>query len=171
MISWCPPQGSSSSAERGVCPNWSRYDFEGFFLRFRTWPPSMTMSLSYCRPSTSMDPNRSSRACIFPPPVADCFSEYRSSISAECAVTAHRRATPLHAELEGQLGYLAVSVEAIGLQSVVRQHIHGFANDERPVDGAVGFGSPKAAKLLEAIRVGSQQHQTAERSLPAVVTL
>ena len=66
MISWSPPQGSSSSADRGVCPNWSRYDFEGFFLRFRTWPPSMTMSLSYCRPSTSMDPNRSSRACIFP---------------------------------------------------------------------------------------------------------
>jgi hypothetical protein len=59
-----PPQGSFSSADKGVCPNSSRYGFEGFFFRSCTRPPSMTMSWTYSRPSTSMDPNRSSRTCI-----------------------------------------------------------------------------------------------------------
>src|SRR4249920_3807559 len=68
MISRRPPHGSSSSADSGVWPNSSRYGFDGFFFRFRTRPPSMTTSLSYFRPSTSMDPNRSSRACMPSPP-------------------------------------------------------------------------------------------------------
>ena len=50
MISRPPPQGGSSSADTGVCPNSSRYGFDGFFFRFRTRPPSMMMSLSYSRP-------------------------------------------------------------------------------------------------------------------------
>jgi uncharacterized membrane protein len=58
---------------------------------------------------------------------------------------------PLHADLEGQLVYLAVSVEAVGLQSLVRQHVHGVANDERTVDCAEALASRKAAELLEAV--------------------
>ena len=34
MISLLPPQGRSSSADNGVCPNSSRYRFDGFFFRF-----------------------------------------------------------------------------------------------------------------------------------------
>lgn len=40
------PQGTSSSADSGVCPNSRPYGFEGFLLRFRTRPPPMTMSWS-----------------------------------------------------------------------------------------------------------------------------
>src|SRR6476620_4507124 len=72
MINRRPPHGSSSSAESGVCPNLSRYGFEGFLLRLRTTPRSMTMSCSYARPSTSIDPNPQSRTSItylpYPPP-------------------------------------------------------------------------------------------------------
>jgi hypothetical protein len=50
MISRPPPQASSSSADRGVCPNSPRYGFDGFYLRFRTRPPSMSLSFWYCRP-------------------------------------------------------------------------------------------------------------------------
>ena len=64
MINRGPPHGSSSSAESGVCPNLSRYGFEGFLLRLRTAPRSMTMSCSYVRPSTSIDPNPRSRTSI-----------------------------------------------------------------------------------------------------------
>ena len=46
IIKRCPPQGISSLAESGVCPNLSRYGFEGFLLRLRTAPRSMTMSCS-----------------------------------------------------------------------------------------------------------------------------
>jgi hypothetical protein len=33
-------------SRHGVCPNSERYGLEGFLLRFRTRPPSMTMSCS-----------------------------------------------------------------------------------------------------------------------------
>ena len=59
--------GSSSSAESGVCPNLSRYGFEGFLLRLRTVPRSMTTSCSYACPSTSIDPNPRSRTSITTP--------------------------------------------------------------------------------------------------------
>jgi hypothetical protein len=35
----------------------------------------------------------------------------------------------LHADLEGQLVDFAVSVKAVGLKSVVREHVHTVAND------------------------------------------
>ena len=62
----------------------------------------------------------------------------------------------MKASLEDQLVDLAVSVEAVGLKSAVRQHINGVANDQGAVDSAVGLGGSKAAELLESIRVGSQ---------------
>ena len=58
--------------------------------------------------------------------------------------------------LEDQLVDLTVSVEAVGLKSVVREHVDGVANDQRTIDGAVGLGGCKAADLGESIRVGSQ---------------
>ena len=64
MINRDPPQGSSSSAESGVCPNLSRYGFEAFLLRLLTAPRSMTMSCSYVRPSTSIDRNPRNRTSI-----------------------------------------------------------------------------------------------------------
>ena len=64
MIKRGPPQGISSSAESGVWPNLSRYGFEGFLLRLRTTPRSMTMSCPYVRPSTSIDPNPRNRTSI-----------------------------------------------------------------------------------------------------------
>jgi hypothetical protein len=44
----CRPHfhGISSAIEKGVCPNWFRYFFEGFFFRLRTLPRSMTTSCS-----------------------------------------------------------------------------------------------------------------------------
>src|ERR1700745_1129065 len=72
LINLGPPHGRSSSVESGVCPNLARYGLEGFLLRLRTAPRSMTMSCSYARPSTSIDPNPINRTSItchpYPPP-------------------------------------------------------------------------------------------------------
>ena len=39
-------QGISSSMDSGVCPKASRNFLDGFFLRLRTWPRSITTSCS-----------------------------------------------------------------------------------------------------------------------------
>src|SRR6058998_2057761 len=49
-------QGISSSTESGVCPNSSRNFFDGFFLRLRTSPRSITTSCSYVTPSIRIVP-------------------------------------------------------------------------------------------------------------------
>src|SRR5688572_30528658 len=73
--------------------------------------------------------------------------------------------------LEDQFVDLPVSIEAVGLQGVVRKYVDGVANHQRTADAAVGPGGCKAAELGESIRVGSQQHQTAERSTPSLVAI
>src|SRR5215469_10064483 len=50
-------QGSFSSMESGVCPNSPRNCLEGFFLRLRTCPRSITTSWLYVAPSIRIDPN------------------------------------------------------------------------------------------------------------------
>ena len=40
-----------------------------------------------------------------------------------------------------------------------------------PVDAAVGGGRPEAAEFGESIRIGSEQHEAAERSPPSAVTM
>jgi hypothetical protein len=52
-----PPQGSSSSADSGVWPEFIAVWLRRFFFRFRTRPLSMTTSFSYPDPSTSIDAN------------------------------------------------------------------------------------------------------------------
>src|SRR5215510_16288312 len=49
-------QGIFSSTEIGVCPNSSRNFFDGFFLRLRTSPRSITTSCSYVTPSIRIVP-------------------------------------------------------------------------------------------------------------------
>src|SRR2546426_8161646 len=49
-------QGIFSSTETGVCPNSSRNFFDGFFLRLRTSPRSITTSCSYLTPSIRIVP-------------------------------------------------------------------------------------------------------------------
>src|SRR5262249_13650604 len=49
-------QGIFSSTETGVCPNSSRNFFDGFFLRLRTSPRSITTSCSYVTPSIRTAP-------------------------------------------------------------------------------------------------------------------
>src|SRR5262249_2667225 len=49
-------QGIRSSTETGVCPNASRNFFEGFFLRLRIRPRSITTSCSYVTPSILIAP-------------------------------------------------------------------------------------------------------------------
>ena len=58
--------------------------------------------------------------------------------------------------LENQLVDLPVGVEAVGLESVVRERVDGVANDQRTVDRAVGLRACEAAELGESIRVGSE---------------
>ena len=65
----------------------------------------------------------------------------------------HRPVRWFRASLENQLVDLTVSVEAVGLKSVVREHVDGVADDQRTVDAAVGLGGCKAAELDESIRV------------------
>src|SRR5215831_17708399 len=48
--------GIFSSTETGVCPNSSRNFFDGFFLRLRTSPRSITTSCSYVTPSIRIVP-------------------------------------------------------------------------------------------------------------------
>ena len=57
MISGPPPQGSSSSADSGVWPEFIAVWLRRFFFRFRTRPLPMTTSFSYPDPSTSIDAN------------------------------------------------------------------------------------------------------------------
>src|ERR1700682_4167351 len=49
-------QGIFSSIESGVCPKVSRNFLDGFFLRLRICPPSITMSWSYVVPSMRIEP-------------------------------------------------------------------------------------------------------------------
>src|SRR5713226_7190125 len=56
MTSWRHFQGMFSSTESGVCPKLSRNFLEGFFLRLRISPWSMTTSCSYVLPSIWREP-------------------------------------------------------------------------------------------------------------------
>src|SRR5437667_11781499 len=49
-------QGMASLGEIGVCPKAARYFLDGFFLRLRTWPRSITTSCSYVVPSMRIEP-------------------------------------------------------------------------------------------------------------------
>src|SRR5713226_1355266 len=50
-------QGIFSFTDNGVCLEVSRNFLEGFFLRLRTWPRSITTSCSYVVPSMRIEPN------------------------------------------------------------------------------------------------------------------
>src|SRR5215467_14487692 len=75
-------QNIFSSMERGVCPNSARNCLEGFFLRLRTCPRSITTSCSYAVPSICIDPNPkcsnriSTSARSIPPPLAEELSRF-----------------------------------------------------------------------------------------------
>ncbi len=56
MRSWRHFQGIASFGEIGVCPNVSRNVLDGFFLRLRTSPRSITTSCSYVVPSMRIEP-------------------------------------------------------------------------------------------------------------------
>src|SRR5215213_7387943 len=58
--------------------------------------------------------------------------------------------------LEDQFVDLTVSVEAVGLQSVVGEYVDGVANHQRTADAAVGPLRYQATDLGESICVGSQ---------------
>ena len=62
------------SRQRGM-PELIAVRLRRLLLRFRTRPPSRTTPLSYSRPSTSIDPNRSSRTCIPSPPGGSAAGE------------------------------------------------------------------------------------------------
>jgi hypothetical protein len=64
-----------------------------------------------------------------------------------------------------------MSVETVGLEGVVGEHVDGVADQERTVDSAVRIRGCKAAELGESLCVGSQQHKAAEGSLPSVITM
>src|SRR3989442_990394 len=49
-------QGMASFGEIGVCPKASRNSLDGFFLRLRTSPRSITTSCSYVVPSMRIEP-------------------------------------------------------------------------------------------------------------------
>ena len=58
--------------------------------------------------------------------------------------------------LQDQLAGLTVSVETVGLESLVGEHVDGAADDHRTVYAAVRLGSCKAADLLKSIGVCSE---------------
>src|SRR5215475_111265 len=62
-------QGIFSSTEIGVCPNSARNFFDGFFLRLRTSPRSITTSCSYVTPSIRITPKENFWNCILGPPI------------------------------------------------------------------------------------------------------
>ncbi|MDF2746845.1 MAG: hypothetical protein K0S98_1130 [Propionibacteriaceae bacterium] len=67
-----------------------------------------------------------------------------------------RRRDPVEAYVaKAALVDLAMSLEAVGLESLVPEHIDGIANDQGAVDAAVCGGRPEAADFGESIRIGS----------------
>src|SRR5215217_393782 len=64
-----------------------------------------------------------------------------------------------------------MSVETVGLEGVVGEHVDGVADHERTVDSPVRIRGCKAAELGESISIGSQQHKAAEGSLPSVIPM
>src|SRR5260370_1880366 len=50
--------GIFSSMDKGVCPKASRNFLDGFFLRLRTVPRSITTSCSWVTPSMRIEPNK-----------------------------------------------------------------------------------------------------------------
>src|SRR6266849_539973 len=61
-------QGIFSSTDSGVCPNSSRNFLDGFFLRLRTVPRSITTSCSWVTPSMRIEPKENFSKRIFGPP-------------------------------------------------------------------------------------------------------
>ena len=58
--------------------------------------------------------------------------------------------------LQDQLAGLSMSIEAVGLESAVGEHVDGVADDHRTVDAAVRLGGCQAADLFESIRVRAE---------------
>ena len=58
--------------------------------------------------------------------------------------------------LQDQLAGLTMSIEAVGLESAVGEHVDGVADNYRTVDAAVRLGGCQAADLLESISVRAE---------------
>ena len=58
--------------------------------------------------------------------------------------------------LQDQLAGLTMSIEAVGLESAVGEHVDGVADDHRTVNAAVHLGGRQAADLFESIRVRAE---------------
>lgn len=58
--------------------------------------------------------------------------------------------------LQDQLAGLTVSVETVGLESLVGEHVDSVADDHRTVDAAVRLGGCKAADLPKPVGIRSE---------------